>query len=287
MPRQKPRLPRRPGVWLKNLLTGLARHAEGDLRRIPSAPAENIHALRTRMKKLHALLRLANHHVPPETSKNLRQRMRDIKNAFTESRDAEVMQKLVARMSHQRRMPPLEEGVPEMGMPDASTVPADPLVRQVVGQVATLRRALNALPLQSLTWRDVISAYSRRYRACRRALRRCEKDPDPKLFHRWRRPVKELYYMSLALHALPGVVPRIAPTRELGSLLGREHDLILLHDKASGAGADEWHREIAKRVEKLHRRIFALAEDLFAQPRRKVRKALEREACPAGDQNDG
>ena len=40
----------------------------------------------------------------------------------------------------------------------------------------------------------------------------------------------------------------LAPTRELGSLLGREHDLIMLNDKASGAGAGEWHREIAKRV---------------------------------------
>jgi len=53
---------------LRRLLAQLVRQARRDLQRVPVHPKHAVHDLRTRMKKLPAILGLVKKHVPPRAS---------------------------------------------------------------------------------------------------------------------------------------------------------------------------------------------------------------------------
>jgi len=260
-----------PGAWLGRMLETVCRCAAGDLKRMSATPEQSIHALRVRMKKLRALLRLAEAVVSDAVSTRLTRRMRDLKNAFTTSRETEVLQKLALRFKRQHRLPPVQL----TAAPAAQSVP----LRQLEKKLSALRRALAALPLESLTLSDFITAYAGRYQACRRNMNQCHASARTESFHRWRKRTREWYFLSLALHMLPSASTRISSARKLGHWLGEEHDLALLKLRVTGPSADRWRTVIAGSISRLRSRIVSKAEKLLARPRRRVRQRLKAEAA--------
>lgn len=258
------------GARLSRIMGSVCRCAAGDLQRLPSAPELSIHALRVRMKKLRALLRLAEPQLPRAARARLRRRMREIKNAFTTSRETEVLQKLANRLRREHRLPPAHF--------ISSSTAAQPRPLPVVKRMlAALRRSLATLPLDGLTKGDLVTAYAARYRACRRAMRECSETAPAECFHRWRKRVKDWYFLSLTLHRYRTARHHIRTADKLGHWLGEEHDLSLLATRVTGPGAEQWHAVIGQQITQRRARILAKGTKTFAGNRRSLLRRLEKE----------
>ncbi len=257
-----------PGERLHDLLLGLSRQAQADLRRMQDQPGPAVHALRVRMKKLGAVLRLAAPLLPAEALQPLRAEARAIRQAFSICRDAEVSRHLAAKLAGQAGLP-----LPALSLPPLAPEPA-------VSRAAIRRRLrhlesqLAVLPLAPLTRAQLREVWLAQYRRCRRLGHRCHREPRAERLHAWRKRVKELEYLGLALVALqvdlPAARRRIRPARELGRRLGRLQDLAVLVAVMPADAGKPWRRLLAQRRRRLLRRVFASAERCLATPARKL-----------------
>ena len=257
-----------PGERLRALLLGLCRQAQADLQRLPRHPEPALHALRVRMKKLRAILRLAKPVLPKQALQSLSAEARVIRQAFGACRDAEVARHLAAKLAEQTGLP-----LPALNLPPLAPEPA-------VSRAAIRRRLrhvesqLADLPLAPLTRAQLREVWLAQYRRCRRLGHRCHREPRPERLHAWRKRVKELEHLGLALVALrvdlPAARLRIRPARELGRQLGRLQDLAVLTAVMPADAGQEWRRLLAKRRRRLLRRVFACADRCLATPARKL-----------------
>ena len=232
----------------QELMLQLARQARGDLEKVPRHSRRAIHALRTRMKKLAAIIRLVKSHLPEPTRRAMLDSAKRLKKAFAAQRDAQVAD--------------------EMGFagatPKTRRTPAP-----LFDEAARLTSLLTAATLDGLTRDEVREAYIGTYRAGRKRMKACLDDPDPARLHAWRKPVKELYYQSLALHQAPGMARRMRRARRLGRWLGRDHDWQAIIERQPRAA-----KNIARKRARLRRRIFTLAHKLYAAGPKKLGRKL-------------
>lgn len=266
------------GAGLGRMVNSLCQCAAGDLERLTATPEQSIHALRVRMKKLASVLRLMEPRISESRNIRLRRRIRKIKNAFTTSRESEVLQKLAARLRHRYRLPPVSTAPSAAGSGVTEPVPTSRVKRSLT----MLRRDLAALPWSSLTAADLIEAYASRYRSCRRGMKRCAETSRTDSFHRWRQRVKEWYFLSLALHAFPSARACVGPAEKLGHWLGEEHDLSLLAGRVTGPSAEEWRALLSERIGELRQRIMTKGGKALPDKRRQLLRRLMSEAAPPG-----
>ncbi|HEY2573701.1 MAG TPA: CHAD domain-containing protein [Verrucomicrobiaceae bacterium] len=238
-------MPRR----FRHLLLQLALQARNDLEKVPRHPKRSIHALRTRMKKLPAILRLVESQLPDRSRRAILDSAKRLRKAFAAQRDAHVAADL--GFAPKRR-----------AKPHATTPLFD--------EVSRLTELLEKEMLDGLTRGQVRDAYIHTYRKGRKCMKDCLKDPAPKRLHAWRKPVKELYYQSLALHTVKHMTHRLRHARKLGHLLGKYHDwqLIIEHTPASA-------RKLAPKRKKLRHRIFKLAHELYSKRPKKLARQFD------------
>lgn len=257
-----------PGERWRTLLLGLCRQARGDLQRLRLQPGPAVHALRVRMKKLRAVLRLATAVLPKQELQSLCAEARAIRQAFGTRRDAEVACQLGAKLARQAGLP-----LPVLRVPPLEPMPAAPR-QEIHRRLRRLETRLADLPLASLTRAQLREAWLAQYRRCRRLSRRCRRDPRPEQLHAWRKRVKELEHLGLALVALrvdlPAARHRIRHARELGRRLGRLQDLAVLEAALPSEAGKAWLQLLAQRRRRLLRRVFASADRCLATPVRKL-----------------
>ena len=264
-----------PGARVVRLMTALCRHAEADLRRMPHAPAQAVHALRVRMKKLRSLLRLVRGTIPQAQMNRLRRLIRQIKDAFAGARDLEVLKKLAASLQRRFGVPALELRATARRTNAATSARTRALARR---RVMLLQRQVAALSVDKLTPDEVVARYAQCQHGCRRRMKKCASGGDAAALHRWRKRVKEWYYLSLALGRLPHALKCVRPARELGRLLGQVNDLRLLDAHVSGTdSAAQWRKAIARRVRRKKSRLFAVAAKSLHLPERRLQKVLARQ----------
>ena len=227
-------LPRR----FRHLLLQIARQARNDLKRIPRNPKRAIHALRVRMKKLPAIVSLVESRLRPRSRRAILASAKRLRKAFAAQRDAQVAAELGFAVKPAMK----QQGTPAL-----------------FDEAARLIRLLEVEMLDGLTSDEVRAAYVETYRAGRRRMKSCLEDPDPARLHAWRRPVKELYYQSLALHRAPRMKRRIRRARRLGRWLGQDHDWQLIVENRPAAA-----ERLRPERERLRRRIFKLADKLYS-----------------------
>ena len=245
--------PRSAGARLHALLVQLSSLAADDLRRMPQEPERSIHALRTRMKKIRSLLRLARGHIAPMARRAVSVLVQDIKRAFSVVRNEAVTARLRWELSgHQGAAVPLTPGFRSEA----------PLPEHIAPKVQKLRRLIEALSLQRLTWEAVDEAYAQTCRSARKRMKRA-RTGDSEALHHWRRRVKDLYYQSLAFPRLPGSRKRIKPSRRLGSRLGKHHDLEMLRMSAQPELTKAELKRLLQYQAALEKKIFRLGPRLL------------------------
>lgn len=257
-----------PGERLRGLLVGLCCQARADLRRMRRHPGPAVHALRVRMKKLGAALRLVAPGLAASDLASLRCEARVIRQAFSVSRDAEVAHRLVLRLADASGLP-----VPVLRLAPPAALPL-PSRERVRRRLIRLEQRLAGLPLATLTTIQLREVWWRQYRRCRRLKRRCQHKPRSEPLHLWRKRVKELQHLGLALVVLrldlPVVRQRLQAVRELGRRLGRVQDLAVLAAALPKEAGRDWQRLLAERRRRLLRQVFASAGRCLKTPARKL-----------------
>ena len=248
------------------VLLHLAEEARRDFDALPGKPVRSIHAIRTRMKNLRAILLLVKERVPRTSRKAIMVAAKSLKDAFSKQRDAHVVANLRAKIGGRRHA--ASRG--EVAGRKATLNKALPV------EVARLIRLVGGLRLDGLVWGDVLDAYERCYREGRSAMKACLRDSDPKLFHQWRRPVKDLFYQSRVLQPLKGMKRRARLAQRLGDRLGRWNDLRLLADRVKDIERPGVIKRIARKRKALKPVILNVAAKLYPEKPRELTKQLER-----------
>ena len=248
------------------VLLHLAEEARRDLDSLAARPVRAMHSLRTRMKNLRALLLLVKPRIPKPERKAVNSLAGKLKDAFSKQRDAHVIAALRAKLAGRRESAPKEKLTPQAAARN----------KAAKADASRLIRIVSNLALHGLTWTEVIEGYLRSYRAGRKAMKACERNPGSEAFHDWRRPVKELFYQSQALQPLDGMKARRHAAERLGDRLGKLNDLNMLHTEAKKSRAPDMMKHIAKKKRALRPAIFKAAVKLLSERPREIATALER-----------
>ena len=245
----------------QRFLSRLIKHARNDLQHLPLHTHHRIHVLRVRMKKLGAIMPLVKSRVSKGKYQAIKDCTKRLKNAFDGQRDANVAKKLSTRLGVQagkKANPPLH--------------PMEPLFIEV----AILERLVRESNFRDLRTEDVLDAYVQSYRKGRKRWKACREDPEPDLLHLWRKAVKKFFYQSLAFRKIKGAKHRIKRSKKLGKWLGHDHDWHLMAQRAESDGYPNAVKLLEAKRKRVQKRIFKLAEKLYEQSPRELRRKLEK-----------
>ncbi len=248
------------------MLLHLAEEARRDLDALAARPVRAVHAVRTRMKNLRAILLLVKPCLPKPVRKTIHTLAGSLKDAFSESRDAHMLAALRAKFAGRRETEPRTK----------PTGAASARERKLKADGTRLIRMVGKITLDGLEWAEVFQGYVQTYRAGRKAMKTCQRKASAEAFHKWRRPVKNLFFQSQVFQPLDGMEHRRRKADRLADRLGALHDLRLLHDDAKKSGDSAMLKRIDKKQRALIPAIFEAAEKLYDERPHKIAKALER-----------
>lgn len=268
------------------LVEQLRAAGEGLQAGVPSDGA--IHAVRERLKRARAALRLLRACLRAGEYRRQNYRVRDAARPVAPLRDSRVL--LNAILSLERGM--LARALRrEHALRRRELSPAK--LRAAAASLREVLRRIESVPAARLARGDVGAALERSYRTARKAYRRALHHPTDARLHEWRKQTKYL------LHQLELVAPRgsrrflkrCRRARRLTRCLGEDHDLALLRtrlpdlvDHAARPGPRPPHPQVRRLGRVIERRRKALQKEardlgrrLFAAKPARVRIRFEQQ----------
>ncbi len=209
-----------------------------------------IHDARQRLKRLRAVLHLLRLTLGERTYRLEADTLRDAGRHLAARREAQVMRKTLSQLLDANTSPALRQ---EMlaALPAAVDVGLD-LSAAAERIAASLQRSESWLQ-HPLRRAQLLAGFSRMYRRARRRLAAVRARPDTENCHELRKCVKYLWCQRRLLRQVcPGALrgrPRAKRLKRLTELLGREHDLAVLHDALRQLQpAPAWASELTRRA---------------------------------------
>jgi CHAD domain-containing protein len=262
-------------VSLRRLATERIEHAVTQLDdEFAADPQTAVHEARKDVKKARALLRLYRRPLGPA----YRRENRALRNAGRELsvlRDADVLGDTVdavaERYAGQLPTSAFDALRARLG---ADEVPPDDVEQAVDAARGRLTRTLARAgdwDAQGAGGAALRKEIRRSYARGARAFERAERDPSDAALHEWRKRVKDLrYQQQLIRPAWPEVLAAQAKAaKELAELLGDDHDLAVLEQRACANGAvadlDEVLELVAHRRRELQDEAFRLGRRVYAE----------------------
>jgi hypothetical protein len=256
-----------------------------------SNQAEVVHEARKHIKKIRAVLRMFQKDLGKDYDRQ-NGRLRTVAHQLSSLRDAdasvETMESVRARyprLVNASILAGVQRGLQSRRRATAARVDPEHLVPRVE---RTLKQSAKEMPkrIQQVGGRAAMSAgIIRGYRRARKALARVHATPDDRLFHVWRRRLKDHWYHVRLLEGLNGrAAIRVRTLNRLETWLGDDHNLVLLRRtilKNPARFGDEKATAlvlgcVAKFQASLRRRALRLGDRAFAQKPRLFRKSVER-----------
>ncbi len=270
------------------------------------APEKVVHETRKALKRLRALLALLEGEIGAKRARRERAVLRDAAAALAGARDAEVMvntlEELIRRqprkLGRRRGVIELREHLRHERRIASAQALGDAVTREQAAQELCALRARVAkwkLPDRP-AHRLVAAGIEHIYRAGRSGRARADRSkighrrPGRRALHTWRKHVKDLRYAleAVEVEGRPGKrVAKLARRADgLGELLGEEHDLMVLAERAGSYGPLRAHRRarkqllraIARRRARLRKRALREGKRLYERkPKRfvaRVRAAM-------------
>ena len=266
--------------------------ATGEIDNADLPPADTVHQIRKRCKKIRALARLARG--PLEQAglyKPINVHFRDIARMLSDHRDADVTLSLLDKLAHEAG------GLERTDLTGLRRILAD---RQRPSpadthEALTEARRLLVQGRTNLLGEDVLEAFAgaegfdavsaglaKTYRRARKAMPTALATRDSDDLHEWRKRAKYHYYHCRLLQPIwPALMrPRLQEGKHLADLLGDDHDLAML---AQTLTAMDFGREHQPAVEDALQAIDArraqllsdaqsLGERLFAEKSKHLRR---------------
>ena len=272
------------GPALRRALDGRYAEAIGALEHRRFATERHVHDARTAVKRLRSALRLARDELGEGTYREQTAILRAAARPLGASRDATALAATLASLAERftaevepselarvRRRLEREDAGAHDGVDAAARTALDRL-RDGRDGLAAGGGTLDAVTLATLR-----RALRRSYRRGRAARRRAARTPSVENLHAWRRRVKDLrHHAELLREADPHALRRVRRrARRLSDLLGDDHDLAVLRERA--ASCPVTLALIDRRRRELQEAAFELGERLYARPpKRFARRALRR-----------
>lgn len=209
---------------LLGMLQRLVIAARSDISALPDRVGDRVHAVRVRMKKFRAVLRLLEPAVAAADLRKADRAARDLKECFGSLRDNDVQRELLEDLLERREA---REVASRLGLFETVVRLGDDLREAAVRRAAGLEGIVNRLNLKCLTAGGVARCWEVSYREARGAMKDCVgKKADDFLLHEWRKRVKAVLYQSQAIGSPLEAFSRKAEL--LSSTLGAQHDLAIL-----------------------------------------------------------
>lgn len=235
-----------PGLETGRILQEFAAQANHSIRRISLDPHDSIHALRTTMKKVRALVRLCAPGLPPAICSRIETCVDILKDTYADARDEEIIRRTFFSLCQPDEVSCAEDlFVPQKRPPKS----ASKTVQSAGGELAALIRQI---PFEEIHGELLRKQLRKSFRKCRRRYRLCRKEGAETQFHDFRKAAK-------ALAAKLGTLPRLAPASakpckqalKLGVVLGDMNDLFNLRQRLLDRNDNELQPMLAKIEETL------------------------------------
>jgi CHAD domain-containing protein len=258
--------PGQPGESLAEVIRAFAAALRSDIENVHDGTATRIHDIRVGTKKLRALLRLAAEALPEAVPPALR--LRAIRQAFSGTRDADVMRQRIAELFSDEAGSVLRELA--LDAPETEPVLPRENALQLCAELETL---LGGIDFSKVTRDGLLENATRSHRRARKLMRRCREIPeDDVLMHEWRKRTKDACYHAMTLGAAKTMQKRTQPLDALAEKLGEYHDLSVLGARAEGH--DLIFSVVEKRKRRVRRECFKAAEKIFRRKPSALRKKL-------------
>jgi len=223
---------------------------------------EAVHEARKDIKKLRALVRL----VQADASWN--RRLRVTARRLAGRRDADVLLETLDELikSGDVAKKPVR-GLRKELAAEARREADDAQIPFAQAELTVARGEIDALAPRKDSFKAFRPGLQQIYGDGRAAYRAARKRPTDENLHEWRKRVKDLWYSASILHsAWPALMNELsAEAHVLSDLLGDDHDLAMLTERATGKKHKELRRAIAKRRKRLKKRAFKLGKRLYAE----------------------
>ena len=266
-----------------DLTTGLLEHPpRGD------RGAEAIHEARKALKRLRALLRVSRDAIGDQRYRRENVLMRDAGRELSSARDAQVLLETLDSLAKE-----LPDAVADGTWSDLHKSLADSArdaAQSTRGATPGVLSTLSDTRADVESWqlpdhggvKALAPGFARIYRRGRRALRAAEADPSTETFHELRKRGKDLWHAAQLLRcSSPRRMKKLARrAHRLADLLGEDHDLAVLLERARQRPAEVDRAElealravVERRQHELRSEAFAVAERVY---RRKPKRILRR-----------
>jgi CHAD domain-containing protein len=274
---------------------GLRRIARQQLRRIDHLIADNpganaIHDARKGLKRLRALLVLAQPILGKSAWKKEDHRYRNIARGLSAARDRDVLLNLTNRLAkdsrnieHVRMFTELRECLDHMNGRMARGPAFD--AGDLGGKIKAARRALKRLDLGGKRGNFPFEGFERDYGCGRRVLEQVLRKPDIDCLHELRKHVQRHWrHMQLFEASWPSeATARIELAKLASDILGEDHDLSMLRLALRGPITETLHLATRQRIDGICReaqahlqsRGLAAARMLFAERKKALTRRLE------------
>ena len=269
-----------PGTQAAGILRG---HLTAALRHLAVAKPTGaaIHAARKELKRARAALRLMRKAIGPERYDEEDAELRGAARLLNDARDADVLLRTFARLRKSVKeskpptnLAPLRAMLLNERRKAASTVLGNGLkeIREALSQSRRRTRDWSVANDMDLLTGGLQRTY-RKGRLCYRAARETRSDER---LHAWRKQVKYCAYQLEAIRSISSgkMTKQLHTCTKLADLLGKDHDLALLHERAVAADLDAASAlhvtdAIGRQRAGLQHKAFKLGARLY---RRKPRK---------------
>ena len=250
---------------------------------------EDIHSVRTAIKRVRAILRLLRPAIGDPTFRRENTRLKETARLLASMRDAAVglqtLRGLASTASRERKRSDVSivhaRFAKQVALPAA--IVRERVLRATVRALENHRRRLRRLGISTDDWQAIELGLEKVYRACKRRMKRAFSGGSDDSFHRWRIRLKNLYY---ELQFLTPLWPKrmhslIAGLKKAEELMGDDHDLTVLKADLRKTPSHFGDGRVVKRVlshlkersRKLRRACQPLAEMILKEkPRDFVRE---------------
>ena len=242
---------------------------------------EDVHFVRTTIKRLRAMLRLIQPTIRAASFEREDALLKKAARRLAGLRDAAVGQKTLERLAKAARGKREQEACKvvldhyRLLGPAQSVAQQKSTMRAVARMLRRSRQDIQRLRIVQDEWRTIGPGLARVYRSGRKRMRNALTSGDDEAFHRWRVRVKNLYFQMQWLTPLwPKRLHRMtARLTKLQKVLGADHDLTVLKAVLEKSPKDFGGSttvkcilaRLKKRSRKFRRASRPLGEEIFAE----------------------
>ena len=224
--------------------------------------ATAVHEARKDLKKLRALVRLV------QADSRWNTRFRDTARRLAGRRDADVLLETLDDLVKSGEVPKKAvRGLRKELAHEAGREAETSEIAMAQAELTLARAEVDALAPETDSFKALRPGLQKIYGDGRAAYRVARKNPSTESLHEWRKRVKDLWYSATILRsAWPAMMSELAAEAHvLSDLLGEDHDLAMLAQRATGKKRKELRRAIAKRRARLRKRALKIGKRLYAE----------------------